>query len=44
MRVYHGSSHNFKKLRIDKHLVNYESTLLNEGLGIYFSTDFEIAA
>lgn len=43
MRVYHGSNHNFKKLRISKSLCNYESTLQNEGLGIYFTTDLEVA-
>lgn len=43
MIVYHGSNSNFKKLRIDKSLVKHQSTLDNEGLGIYFSTDWSIA-
>lgn len=43
MLVYHGSDSNFKKLRIAKSLVKHESTLTNEGMGIYFSTDKEIA-
>ena len=41
--VYHGSNHNFRTLRISPKLVNSESTLRNEGLGIYFSTDPEVA-
>lgn len=44
MLVYHGSNSNFKQLRISKSLVNIESTLTNEGLGIYFSTNKEIAS
>lgn len=43
MIVYHGSNHNFKTLKISKSLVRYNSTLENEGMGIYFSTDKEIA-
>ena len=43
MIVYHGSNSNFKKLRIAKSLVQHQSTLENEGLGIYFTTDKEIA-
>lgn len=43
MIVYHGSNSNFKKLRIAKSLVKHQSTLENEGLGIYFTTDKEIA-
>ena len=43
MIVYHGSNSNFKSLRISKSLVKHNSTLLNEGLGIYFSTDKEVA-
>lgn len=39
MIVYHGSNSNFKTLRINKKLVKHDSTLTNEGLGIYFSTD-----
>ena len=44
MLVYHGSNSNFKTLRISKTLVKHRSTELNEGLGIYFSTDYDIAA
>lgn len=43
MLVYHGSNHCFKQFRIDKKLVNSQSTLDNEGLGIYFSTDRKVA-
>ena len=43
MIVYHGSNSNFKKLRIAKELVQRESTKTNEGMGIYFSTDKEVA-
>lgn len=43
MVVYHGSNRNFKKLRIAKELVRTQSSLVNEGMGIYFSTDKEIA-
>ncbi len=43
MLVYHGSNHNFRKLRIRKDLTS-ESSMLNEGHGIYFSTDESIAA
>lgn len=43
MIVYHGSDSNFRKLRISKDLVKHRSTLDNEGLGIYFSTDIEVA-
>lgn len=43
MLVYHGSNHNFKKFRISKSLVEHQSTLENEGLGIYFSTDMDTA-
>lgn len=43
MIVYHGSNANFKKLRIAKGLVQRESTKTNEGMGIYFSTDKEVA-
>lgn len=43
MIVYHGSNSNFKTLRIDKKLVKHQSTLDNEGLGIYFSTDRSVA-
>lgn len=43
MIVYHGSNSNFKKLRIAKELVQRESTKTNEGMGIYFSTNKEVA-
>lgn len=43
MIVYHGSHHRFTKLRISKSLVNTESTLRNEGCGIYITTDKEVA-
>ena len=43
MIVYHGSMHNFKKLRISKSLVDKKSTFYNEGIGIYFSTDYNTA-
>lgn len=43
MIVYHGSNSNFKHLRISKSLVKHSSTLNNEGLGIYFSTDRSVA-
>lgn len=44
MVVYHGSSRNFNTLRIAKGLVRNNATLLNEGTGIYFSTDRSVAA
>lgn len=43
MIVYHGSNSRFSHLRIAKSLVKYESTMTNEGMGIYFSTDREVA-
>lgn len=43
MIVYHGSDSNFRKLKISKSLVKHTSTLGNEGLGIYFSTDPSVA-
>lgn len=43
MIVYHGSNSNFRRLKIAKNLVKHQSTLDNEGLGIYFSTDIEVA-
>lgn len=43
MVVYHGSNSNFKQLRISKDLVKRNSTLDNEGSGIYFSTDRSVA-
>lgn len=43
MIVYHGSPSNFKNLRISKKLVRRDSTELNEGYGIYFSTNIEVA-
>ena len=41
--VYHGSPRKFNKLKIEKKLVRTESTNMNEGMGIYFSTDAEVA-
>lgn len=43
MIVYHGSNSNFRKLKIAKGLVRCESTMNNEGLDIYFSTDRSVA-
>lgn len=43
MIVYHGSNSNFKRLKIAKDLVRFESTVSNEGYGIYFSTYREVA-
>ena len=43
MIAYHGSDSNFKTLRISRKLVKRNSTLDNEGLGIYFSTDISVA-
>lgn len=43
MIVYHGSNSRFSHLRIAKSLVKNDSTMINEGLGIYFSTDREVA-
>ena len=43
MIVYHGSNANFKQLRISSSLVKRESTKTNEGMGIYFSTNKEVA-
>lgn len=43
MIAYHGSNRNFKKLRISKQLVQRTSTELNEGIGIYFSTNKRVA-
>lgn len=43
MIVYHGSDSNFRKLKINKSLVKHTSTMSNEGLGIYFSTDQSVA-
>jgi hypothetical protein len=43
MIIYHGSNHRFRSFKIEKRLVENQSTLLNEGMGIYFSTNPEIA-
>lgn len=43
MIAYHGSNHNFKTFKISESLVNRESTRVNEGIGIYFTTDINIA-
>lgn len=42
MIVYHGTNHRFKKLKISNKLSNPES-LRNEGKGIYFSDDINVA-
>ena len=42
MLVYHGSSHNFRVLRIRKDLTR-DSSKQNEGYGIYFSLDKSVA-
>lgn len=44
MIVYHGSNHNFTKLKISSALCRSESTRVNEGYGIYFSLDREVAS
>lgn len=43
MIAYHGSNSNFRKFRIHKSLVNSEASARNEGLGIYFSTNIDVA-
>lgn len=43
MIVFHGSNRNFRTLKISSSLVQRESTKTNEGLGIYFSTEKEVA-
>ena len=43
MIAYHGSNRDFRTLRISDKLVNSDSTRHNEGLGIYFSTDINVA-
>lgn len=42
MVVYHGTNHHFKKLKISNKLSSPES-LQNEGKGIYFSDDSNVA-
>jgi hypothetical protein len=44
MIAYHGSNSCFKNLRIHKSLVKSSATALNEGLGIYFSLDRDVAS
>ena len=44
MIVYHGSNHNFTKLKINSALCRSEATKLNEGYGIYFSLDKKVAS
>lgn len=44
MIVYHGSNSRFKTLRIEKRLVKNTATMNNEGMGIYFSTDPNVAS
>lgn len=43
MIVYHGSNSRFDHLLINKKLCKHESTKLNEGYGIYFSTNASVA-
>lgn len=43
MIVYHGSDKIFRQLKISPSLVRFESTLTNEGPGIYFSKDRSVA-
>lgn len=43
MQVYHGSNHRFSKIRISPSLSNSQASSLNEGAGIYFSTDRGVA-
>lgn len=43
MIVYHGSNHNFKKLKLDSKLTR-DSTKQNEGVGIYFSKKPDVAS
>ncbi len=43
MIAYHGSNHNFKRFRISNSLKNKESSKLNEGIGVYFTTNINIA-
>lgn len=42
--VYHGSDRHFKNLRISKDLVRSPFSELNEGIGIYFSTNKYVAS
>lgn len=44
MIAYHGSNSNFKTLRIAKNLVHSSGTMLNEGMGIYFSLRQDVAS
>ena len=44
MIVYHGSDRYFRTLKISINLSRSEASLLNEGLGIYFSTDKNVAS
>lgn len=43
MLVYHGSNSRFETLRLSKNLVKSEATMLNEGMGIYFSIYKDVA-
>lgn len=43
MIAYHGSMHRFEKFRISSKLVERRSTMNNEGCGIYFSTNRNVA-
>lgn len=44
MRVYHGSNSCFRILRVHQSLVKSSATNLNEGIGIYFSLDRNVAS
>ena len=44
MIVYHGSDRYFRTLKVSINLSRSEASLLNEGLGIYFSTDKNVAS
>lgn len=43
MIAYHGSNANFKKFAVSNRLTKRDSTRNNEGMGIYFSTDINVA-
>ena len=44
MIVYHGSNKCFRTLKISDRLVRSDASKLNEGIGIYFSTDKDVAS
>lgn len=43
MLVYHGSNREFDELKIDSSLVSRDSSLQNEGIGVYFSLYKDVA-